>query len=136
MVKHFRQENAKISIYDPKVPEHQIWLDLTEPGVTDDTAIGTSSSPHRRSESELTEWRIVIVKSQVTVCKSAEQACIGAEGIIVATEWDEFKTLDWQKIYDSMAKPAFVFDGRLILDAAKLRQIGFRVDVIGRGESE
>lgn len=76
------------------------------------------------------------MKSQVTVCTSAEQACIGAEGIIVATEWDEFKTLDWQKIYDSMAKPAFVFDGRLILDAAKLRQIGFRVEVIGRGESE
>jgi hypothetical protein len=30
----------------------------------------------------------------------------------VLTEWDEFKTYDWQKIYDNMLKPAFVFDGR------------------------
>lgn len=41
LVKHFRQETAKISIYDPKVPEHQIWLDLTEPGVQDDTELGS-----------------------------------------------------------------------------------------------
>ena len=36
----FRQENARISIYDPKVPEKQIFLDLTEPGVADDSAAG------------------------------------------------------------------------------------------------
>lgn len=50
-----------------------------------------------------------LVKNQVTVASSALEACIGAEGIVIATEWAEFKTLDWQAIYDSMAKPAFVF---------------------------
>jgi UDP-glucose/GDP-mannose dehydrogenase family, UDP binding domain len=47
----------------------------------------------------------------------------------VLTEWDEFKTLDYAKIYKSMAKPAFVFDGRNIVDSAALREIGFEVRV-------
>ena len=46
---------------------------------------------------------------------------------MIATEWKEFKEIDWQIVYDNMTKPAFVFDGRLILDAEKLRKIGFRV---------
>ena len=113
--KHLLEEQAKLTIYDPKVPEAQIWLDLTQPGVHDDKAA---------------------LEKQVTICSSAMEAALGAEGIIVCTEWDEFKTLDWSAVYDSMKKPAFVFDGRGILDADKLRQIGFQVFVIGRGESE
>ncbi|GAA5897050.1 hypothetical protein JCM8208_006154 [Rhodotorula glutinis] len=108
----FRQENAKISIYDPKVSEKQIFLDLTEPGVVDDAATA---------------------KKQVTVCQSAMEACTGAEGICILTEWDEFKQLDWPAIYESMAKPAMVFDGRGILEADKLREIGFKVFSIGKG---
>ncbi|KAK4705855.1 UDPglucose 6-dehydrogenase, partial [Phenoliferia sp. Uapishka_3] len=115
ITKHFRAENAKISIYDPKVPEAQIWLDLTEPGIVDDTAL---------------------VKQQVTIAPTAIEACMGAEGIVVLTEWDEFKSLDWAKIYESMTKPAFVFDGRGILDVVALTKIGFKVERIGRGVSE
>jgi UDPglucose 6-dehydrogenase len=48
------------------------------------------------------------------------------------TEWDEFKSYDWEHIYSVMQKPAFVFDGRLILDHAKLREIGFIVYAIGK----
>ncbi|TVQ81854.1 MAG: nucleotide sugar dehydrogenase, partial [Flavobacteriales bacterium] len=47
--------------------------------------------------------------------------------------WDEFKTYDWQKIYDNMLKPAFIFDGRGILDRNELEEIGFVVYTIGRG---
>jgi UDPglucose 6-dehydrogenase len=47
------------------------------------------------------------------------------------TEWDEFKTYDWQKIYDAMQKPAFVFDGRNVLDRKKLTEIGFVYQCIG-----
>ena len=46
---------------------------------------------------------------------------------MIATEWKEFKEIDWQSVYDQMSKPAFVFDGRMILDAAKLKEIGFTV---------
>ena len=62
----------------------------------------------------------------------AYSAAQGAHAIAIATEWDEFKTLDYKKIYDSMAKPAFVFDGRNIVDAAALREIGFTVYSIGK----
>ena len=48
------------------------------------------------------------------------------------TEWDEFKTLDFERIYAKMMKPAFVFDGRNILDHARLREIGFIVYALGK----
>lgn len=75
----------------------------------------------------------------MTVHDNALSACIDSEGIIIATEWDEFALLDWHAIYKSMKKPAFVFDGRLLLSrerAQTLREIGFRVECIGRGVEE
>jgi UDPglucose 6-dehydrogenase len=48
------------------------------------------------------------------------------------TEWDEFKDYDYQKIYDSMVKPAFIFDGRNLMDHDGLRKIGFEVHAIGK----
>jgi UDPglucose 6-dehydrogenase len=74
------------------------------------------------------------VKKQVTIKNSALDACKNAEAIVIATEWNEFKQIDWQEVYSNMNKPAFVFDGRLLVDADKLRQIGFKVVTIGRGE--
>lgn len=69
----------------------------------------------------------------MTICKSAQEACLDSEAIIIATEWDEFKQLDWQAIYERMKKPAFVFDGRSIIDAKFLREIGFKVHSVGQG---
>ncbi|KAF9999165.1 UDP-glucose 6-dehydrogenase 1, partial [Entomortierella chlamydospora] len=107
------QERANVAVYDPKVSAKQIKMDLTEPGV------GTNEAE---------------VDKHIQICKSAYEACEGAAAIVICTEWDEFKMhqLDYQKIFDSMQKPAFIFDGRLILDAAKLRDIGFRVETIGK----
>ncbi|CBI15150.3 unnamed protein product, partial [Vitis vinifera] len=55
-----------------------------------------------------------------------------AHGICILTEWDEFKTLDYQRIFNNMQKPAFVFDGRNIVNIEKLREIGFIVYSIGK----
>ena len=55
-----------------------------------------------------------------------------SHAIAIMTEWDEFKTLDYERIYASMLKPAFIFDGRNILDHAALRKIGFEVHAIGK----
>jgi UDPglucose 6-dehydrogenase len=74
------------------------------------------------------------VQKQVNITSSALESCKGAEAIVIATEWKEFTQIDWETVYKSMNKPAFVFDGRLILDAAALRKIGFTVVSIGRGE--
>lgn len=71
----------------------------------------------------------------MTIYNDALSACIKTEAIVAATEWKEFRDIDWQAVYDSMDKPAFVFDGRMLLDAKKLREIGFNVTVIGRGEN-
>jgi UDPglucose 6-dehydrogenase len=59
-------------------------------------------------------------------------AAVGAHAIAVMTEWKVYRTLDYQRIYESMEKPAFVFDGRNILDHRALYEIGFNVFPIGR----
>ncbi|KAI8914963.1 UDP-glucose 6-dehydrogenase [Powellomyces hirtus] len=110
LVKHFLQEKAHIHIYDPKVEESQIELDLCNPDV---------ATPEQ-------------YKSHVKVYNSPYEAAKDVDAIVVLTEWDEFKTLDYRKVFNSMNKPAFIFDGRLILDTQKLRKIGFQVEVIGR----
>ena len=68
----------------------------------------------------------------LTIATDAYEAAKGAHALAVATEWDEFKALDFQRIYDAMSKPAFIFDGRNILDLEKLRAIGFRASGIGK----
>jgi UDPglucose 6-dehydrogenase len=68
------------------------------------------------------------VQYEIDPYKAAEGAC----GIAVVTEWEAFKGLDYRKIFQSMQKPAFIFDGRNILDHQKLYQIGFNVYPLGR----
>jgi UDPglucose 6-dehydrogenase len=71
----------------------------------------------------------------VQICQSAYEAAQHAHAIVICTEWDEFRFLDYAKIYQSMIKPAFAFDGRLILDVDSLRAIGFTVHSIGRADA-
>jgi UDPglucose 6-dehydrogenase len=60
------------------------------------------------------------------------EAAAECDAIAVMTEWATFQDLDFKKIYESMAKPAFVFDGRNILDHKLLFEIGFNVFPIGK----
>ncbi len=106
---HLLYEQARLSVYDPKVSEQQILSDLDYLGTRD---------------SDQNAAFVKVQSDPYTVCKDAH-------AIAVLTEWDEFKTYDWQKIYDNMLKPAFVFDGRNILNAEALTKIGFRVYSIG-----
>lgn len=113
LVRDFLSERAYVTIYDPQVEETQIWLDLAEACPT---------------------VPLELIKKQVTIVKSAIEACKNKEAIVIATEWKEFREIDWHTVYTHMNKPAFVFDGRMLVDADALRQIGFKVKVIGRGE--
>lgn len=113
LIRDFQSERALVNIYDPKVSHAQIWTDLAE------------ASPHTSLDA---------IKKQVTICSSALEACKNAEAVVIATEWKEFREIDWEVVYKGMNKPAFVFDGRLLVDAEKLRKIGFTVNTIGRGE--
>ena len=106
---HLLNEQANIAVYDPKVPEQQMYTDLDY--------LGTRSSEENNQ--------------YVQVVTDPYEACKEAHAIAVLTEWDEFRDYDWQKIYDNMLKPAHVFDGRNILDKAKLEAIGFKVSGVG-----
>ena len=105
-------EQANINVYDPQVQESQIQSDLNylQTRTLEENAKG------------------------VTVAVDPYEVCKGAHAIAILTEWDEFKNYDWQKIYQNMQKPAFVFDGRNLLDGAKLREIGFVFQAIGTGK--
>lgn len=104
-------ERARVSIYDPKVERDQIvgdfaWYNTMPDGVAMDELVAIESDPYKAAE--------------------------GAHAIAVMTEWDEFATYDYERMYASMQKPAFVFDGRNILDHERLREIGFEVHAIGK----
>ncbi len=102
-------EQANIAVFDPKVSEKKVLADL-------DYLESRSSD---------------LNKKHVQSYQNALQACQNAHAIAILTEWDEFKTYDWQYIYDNMQKPAFVFDGRNLLDKSKLEKIGFIYQGIG-----
>lgn len=70
---------------------------------------------------------LLTVQKRVKICSSAREACKESEAVVIATEWKEFRDIDWNEVYHNMKKPAFVFDGRILLDADKLRSIGFKV---------
>jgi len=113
-------DGASLAIYDPQVTEARIHEDLHLGKFEWDhprSSAGPAATPH---------------KDDVTVAEDAYAACAGAHGLTVMTEWDEFKTLDFRRIFDGMMKPAFVFDGRNILDHAALRDIGFVVYGLGK----
>jgi UDPglucose 6-dehydrogenase len=62
------------------------------------------------------------------------QAADGAHAIAIMTEWEEYRHLDYQRIYSSMKKPAFIFDGRNILNHCQLFEIGFNVYPVGQSD--
>jgi len=102
-------EQAIIKVYDPKVTATQMQSDL--------------NYLKSRSEKENSNY----LKTQNDPYTAVE----GAHAVAVLTEWDEFKTFDWRHIYNSMQKPAFVFDGRNILNQSHLEEIGFIYTGIG-----
>lgn len=104
-------EGAKLNIYDPKVERSQIITDLTSPRVTD--------FPDE-------------VKKSIEIFTDPYTAVENTHAIIVCTEWDEFVELDFTKIYNSMMKPAYIFDGRKILNHEELQNLGFHVITIGK----
>jgi UDPglucose 6-dehydrogenase len=71
-------------------------------------------------------------KKGVTFEADPYKAAKGAHAVAVLTEWDVYKTLDYKQIFKSMVQPAFIFDGRNILDQKRLFEIGFNAFAIGK----
>jgi len=72
------------------------------------------------------------IEGEVSFVEDPYKAAEGAHGIALITEWNLYQELDYQKIYDSMEKPAFIFDGRNCLDHQALYEIGFNVYPLGK----
>lgn len=103
-------EHANIEVYDPKVSALQMQSDL--------------NYLNSRSESKNAQY--------LTSHQDPYEAANGAHALAVITEWDEFVSYDWNKIYDSMSKPAHIFDGRNLLDKDEMESIGFTYQGIGQ----
>lgn len=71
-------------------------------------------------------------KENLDFIEDPYEAAKGAHAIAIMTEWALYRALDWEKIYRSMEKPAFLFDGRNILDHERLYNLGFNVYPLGR----
>lgn len=104
------EEHAEIVVYDPKVPAEQIYADLDY--------LGTRTPEENRR--------------LLTVANDPIKAITDAHAIAILTEWDAFKTYDWKHIYEQMLKPAFLFDGRRLLDKKEMEEKGFKYYKIGQ----
>lgn len=107
---HLLNEQANIAVYDPKVSSKKVQADLnylnTRTAEENNELVNTYLDPYETTKD--------------------------AHAVAIMTEWDEFKSYDWKKIYDNMKKPAFIFDGRNILDKDEMNKIGFEYSSIGK----
>ncbi len=107
---HLLSEQAQVAVYDPKVSCERVQTDI--------------NYLNTRTEAEN--------ENGITCTHSPYEALKDAHAIAIMTEWDEFKTYDWERIYNNMKKPAFIFDGRNILDKEEINKFGFQYYAIGQ----
>ena len=112
------RERARLTIYDPQVSEEKLRSDLT--------------AACSDMQGQISEHDKQLIANNVTVASDCYEASQDAHAVAVLTEWDEFKTLDFAKVYSSMQQPAFVFDGRNLLDRETMTKIGFEIHAIGK----
>lgn len=106
IAKRLLNEKAKLAIYDPKVEPTTILNSLeAKPG--DNT--------------------------NIEIAGSVLEAVTDSHCVVVLTEWDEFKQVNFEEVYSLMLKPAWLFDGRNILNLDELKSIGFKAVGIGKG---
>ena len=110
------EDGANIHVYDPKVSREKIKSDMRNlwelKGINEDVILGKLA--------------------QIIVCDEHFEAVENSHAVAILTEWDEFINYDWISIYKQMYKPAFLFDGRGILNNDKFKEIGFEFYSIGK----
>lgn len=104
------EEQAELHIYDPKVTSQQILSDLER----------------------VTNLPIDQLSSKITIHSNSNEIFQKAHAVVILTEWDAFKSYDYEAIKKQMFEPAFLFDGRNILNPTKIKQIGFQYYGIGK----
>ena len=114
------EEGAQLAIHDPKVEAAQISRDLRlEP-----TAAESEAGPTAQALSGQGSW---------WSAGSVEQAVAGADAVLVLTEWNSYKALDWMDLARRMRRPAWVFDARSVVNPEDVRSAGLTLWRVGNG---
>ena len=116
------EEGAQLAIHDPKVDSAQIARDLhiEASGVPDPN----DSAPSRESLSdEGTWWKETDVASTVA----------GADGVLILTEWQQYRQLDWQALAPLLRQPSWIFDARSVVDPEAIAASGLQLWRVGDG---
>merc|ERR1712241_1403341 len=108
VTKMLMDDGAIVHVYDPKVKKED------------------AKNEFKYHDMEVDEHRLIF-------SNTPNDTVDGAHAIVVLTEWDEFKNYPYQDFHAKMMKPAFMFDGRGILNHRELEDIGFEVHAIGKG---
>jgi len=108
------EEGAQLVIHDPKVATDQIALDLQQESASQVDTLKGSGSWARST--------------------SVEDAVMGADAVLVLTEWQHYRDLNWRALAARMRKPAWVFDARSVVDPAQIKAAGLSLWRVGDGE--
>merc|ERR1712046_101229 len=100
------EDGANVHVYDPKVDREDAVREFEDHGMK-------------------------VKDEKLIFTKTAQEAADAAHAIVVLTEWDEFKRYNYKELHEKMLKPAFLFDGRNMLNHAELEKIGYEVHTLG-----
>ena len=110
--KELINEGGNLFVYDPKVSHEQIRIDL--------------NLAEARQERDLNEgsW---------SYATSISEAIELSDAIVIITEWEEFKYLNWKEIKSKMRNPSWIFDTRSIINISEAEKYGLKVWSVGKG---
>ena len=112
--KELINEGGKLFIYDPKVSHNQIMMDLNLPPADINNNFNDGN------------W---------AYANSIAEACESSDALIILTEWEEFRDLNWKDIKSKMRSPTWIFDTRSIVNIDEARKFGFKIWSVGQGDS-
>ena len=116
IVNYLLNEGANIVINDPKVNKEQIFQTLRE----SNNLIGELKFPH---------------KNTCNFSNDIYDAVNNADAVIIITEWDIYKNIDWKRVSKLMKSPGWVFDTRSIIDGRYIRKLGLEFWSVGNGNN-
>ncbi len=107
------EEGAQLAIHDPKVDPLQIARDLHKSP--------SNSSAGLNGEGT---WQF---------SPTVRDAVQGADAVLILTEWDQYRKLNWQELAEIMRAPAWVFDTRSVVDPVEIAEAGLLMWRLGEG---
>ena len=117
------EEGAQLTIHDPKVDSEQIARDLRLAGTNPFDQNSESSKAALSGEG--TWWKVDDVASTVA----------GADAVLILTEWNQYRYLDWEALAPLLRQPAWIFDARSVVDPAVIAEVGLKLWRVGDGQA-